>query len=211
MKTNLLAAGVLCLGLLSTQAQAESASSPDVHVGDRWAWQHINGMANEKDYTLIEDVVEVSATEIRTRIRRRGVVGNVIATYSKEWNPVDMANAQYDPYLKRYSFPLHAGASWDGDADKIVLSNHRHGRFSVHGQVESVETVTVPAGTFQAYKVVVDAAAIGTNEDANVGMTREIHWYAPQIKHEIRMETSFIKDGRVRSKDIHELIEYRVQ
>src|SRR2546426_4345667 len=78
--------GVSCLGM---QAFAQSANRPETHVGDRWSWQHTNGLANEGDFTRIEDVVEVSEKEIRTRVRTKGQSGSAIAAYTRDWNPVD--------------------------------------------------------------------------------------------------------------------------
>jgi len=196
------------LVLFAAYAFAQNPDRPDVHVGDRWSWQHINGLANERDLTRIEDVVEVSDNEIRTRVR---VKGSGIATYTREWNPVDVIYAQFSPNLKELVFPLQVGKKWDGTADKMLFSNGKHGKFFLKGEVVAFEKVTVPAGTFDAYKINVVLDATGTDEDANIGNTVESYWYAPSVKRYVKLENTFKRDGRVRSKDIYELLEYSLR
>lgn len=197
--------------LFAVSAFAQNADKPDVHIGDRWSWQHINGLANEKDFTQIESIVEVSDNEIRTQLRVKGKSGSGIATYTREWNPIDVISAQYSPYLKEYVFPFETGKKWDGSADKMLFSNGKHGKFSLKGEVVAFEKITVPAGTFDAYKVNVVLDAIGTDEDAQIGNTVETYWYAPSVKRYVKYENTFKRDGRVRSKDIYELLEYSLR
>jgi len=193
------------------QAIAQSADKPDIHTGDLWSMQHTNGLTNERDYTTIEDAVDVSDKEIQTRLRTKGRTGSAIAVYTKEWNPIDVVSARYDPNLGRFSFPLQVGKKWNGTADKMLFSNGKHGKFSFKGEVVSFEKITVPAGTFDAYKVVLTVDAITSDEDANIGHTIETHWYAPSVKREVKSEYVFSRDGRIRSKDFIELIEYSLR
>jgi hypothetical protein len=139
--------------LLATGARADNADRPELHVGDRWSWQHTNGLANERDYTTIEDVIEVSGTEIKTRWRIKGKPNSNIATFTPEWNPVDVVTARYEPLLREFAFPLQVGKKWDASADKMLFSNGKHGKFTVKGEVLGMEKVTEPAGAFDAYKI----------------------------------------------------------
>jgi hypothetical protein len=197
--------------LFALPAFAQNTDKPDVHVGDRWSWQHTNGLANERDLTRIEDIVEVSGNEIRARARVKGNPGSGIATYTREWNPVDVVSAQYSPFLKELAFPLQVGKKWNDTADKMLFSNGKHGKFYLKGEVVAFEKVTVPAGTFDAYRVNLVLDASGTDEDANIGNTEETYWYAPSVKRYVKLENTFRRDGRVRSKDIYELLEYSLR
>ncbi|MGD0230626.1 MAG: hypothetical protein ABSC19_09735 [Syntrophorhabdales bacterium] len=202
---------VICLTGFDRYAFAQNSDSPDVHKGDRWSWQHTNGLANEKDFTRIEDVVEISVNEIRTRVRVKGKPDSGISTYTREWNPVDVISAQYNPYLKELTFPLSVGKKWDGSADKMLFSNGKHGKFFFKGEIVAFEKVTVPAGTFDAYRINVVLDATGTDEDVNIGNTVETYWYAPSVKRYVKLEATVKRDGRVRSKDIYELLEYSLR
>ncbi len=211
MATSSIRTWCLGLALLAGSACAAEAERPDVHVGDRWNWQHTNVLAHEADFTLVEDVVEVGDREIRTRVRTKGKAGSSIATYTREWNPLDVVVASYQPDLRSYTFPLQVGAKWQESADKQLFSNGKHGKFNVAGEVQALEQVTVPAGTFEAYKVSLVLEATSTDEDANIGHTSELVWYAPAVRRYVKLENTFSRDGRVRSQDRFELTEFTLR
>jgi hypothetical protein len=190
---------------------AENVDRPDIHVGDRWSWVHTNGMVNEQDWTKIEDVVSISQTEIRTRIRKKGTPNNIIAIYSLDMNPIDTSGERYQPNLTRYVFPFQTGKKWSGEFDKMLFSNGKHGKFFAKAEVKGLEKVKVPAGEFDAYKIVLTYDATGTDEDARTGHTVETVWYAPDVKNFVKSETVFTRDGQVRSQDIFELLEYSLR
>ncbi len=192
-------------------AHAASADRPDVHVGDRWSFQHTNALANEKDFTTIEDVVEVTPTEIHARERVKGKGTSSIAAFTREWNPIDIVSARYEPDLREWSFPLKVGGKWESSADKMLFANGKHGKFQLRGQVTGQEKITVPAGSFDTFRIELHIDAVGTDEDANIGNTVETYWYAPEVRHFIKSEISFSRDGRVRSKDQYELLEYSLR
>ena len=53
----------------------------------------------------------------------------------------------------------------------MLFSNGKHGKFFLKGEVVAFEKVTVPAGTFDAYKINMVLDASGTDEDVNIGNT----------------------------------------
>ena len=93
----------------------------------------------------------------------------------------------------------------------MLFSNGKHGKFTVKGEVVGIEKVTEPAGVFDAYKISLHIDAIGTDEDANIGNTVETIWYVPSVKRYVRFENTYSRDGRVRSKDIYDLLEYNLR
>ena len=201
----------ICLIAVAAYSHAETTDKPDVHVGDRWSWQHTNGLVNERDVTRVEDVVGISDNEIKTRVRIKGKSGSDIYTYTRDWNPVDIVSAQWTPYLKRFVFPLEVGKKWDGAADKMVFKGGKHGKFSLTGEVVAFEKVTVPAGTFDAYKIKLTTDAVSTDEDVISGHTEETCWYAPAVRQNVKCEDTFSRDGRVRTMDIDELLEFNLR
>jgi hypothetical protein len=211
MRTRLSCLLPLALLLVAGSAHAEGTERPELQGGDRWSWQHTNGLVGERDYTLIEDVIDTSDSEIRTRERIKGKPGSAVAVFTREWNPIDVVAARYDPMLREFSFPLTVGKKWDATADKMLFSNGKHGKFNIEGSVVALEKVTVPAGTFDAYRIELHLAAIATDEDANIGNTLETIWYAPAVKRYVKLENTFSRDGRVRSKDVYDLLEYSLR
>lgn len=203
--------GVLVALATVASAQAQSTDKPDVHVGDRWYWQHTDGKANEKDVTTIEDVIEVNPDNLKVRARVKGRSGSAIFTYTRDWDPVDVGIARYDPMLQTLAFPLSVGKKWTSHADKQLFSNGKHGSFNLKAEVQAYEKVTVPAGTFDAYRVQVTVDATSNDEDANIGHTTETQWYAPEAKRYVKLVSAFTRDGVERTKDIYELADYSLR
>lgn len=202
---------ILLLLSLAAVAHAKDPVRPDVKIGDRWAWQHSNGLANEMDYTLIEDVISVDTNEIRTRQRMKGAMGDAIWTYTREWNLLDTPSSRYKPEFKTYEFPLVVGKKWTASSDKMLYGSGAHGVFNVSGEIVAKESVKVPAGTFMAYKVVLKLGAMSTGPDARTGETVETTWYSPEARNYVKRELTFSHDGRVRKKDVYELLEYTLR
>jgi len=211
LRCTFLAFGISFFVSASFAADAQTSDKPQMNVGDRWEWQHTNGLSNEKDFTQIENVVNVSDAEVRTQVRVKGKANTGIATYTREWNPVDVVSAKYDPFLKEFEFPLQVGKKWKSSADKMLFSNGKHGKFYLKGEVVAFEKITVPGGTFDAYKISVTLDATGTDEDANIGHTVETYWYAPTVNRHVKHINEFSRDGRVRSQDIYELLDYSLR
>jgi hypothetical protein len=192
-------------------ARAEDANKPDLQVGDRWSWQHTNALANEQDYTQINDVISVSPTEIRMRLRKKGTPNAVIQTFTPELNPIDTGDARWSPSLGRFAFPLLPGKKWNSTFDKMLLASGKHGKFYGKGEVKGLEKVTVPAGDFQAYKIVVTFDAAGTDENSMTGLTQETYWYAPEVRNYVKLDTTFSHDKLVRNQDLYELLEFSLR
>jgi hypothetical protein len=196
---------------LAAPAMAQTVERPEMHVGDRWSWQHTNAMTNEEDWTKIEDVVSVDNKEIRTRIRKKGTSNNLIATYTTDMNPIDTGNERYQPDLTRFVFPFQPGKKWSGEFDKMLFINGKHGKFFVKAEVTGPEKITVQAGEFDAYKIKLVYDATATDESAMEGKTVETFWYAPEVKNYVKLESSFTHDRQVRSQDVFELLDYSLR
>jgi hypothetical protein len=69
----------------------------------------------------------------------------------------------------------------------------------------------VPAGDFQAYKIVVTFDAAGTDENSMTGLTQETYWYAPEVRNYVKLDTTFSHDKLVRNQDLYELLEFSLR
>lgn len=91
--------------------------------------------------------------------------------------------ASNGPYHGRYAWPLQVGKSWRTKqfwTDKVVRPDWS-GAVWEDMTVVAWEEVTVPAGTFMAYKVVRTKASWGpTSQDVG------INWYAPEVPATIK-------------------------
>ncbi|MHB8606243.1 MAG: hypothetical protein ACYDCK_13415 [Thermoplasmatota archaeon] len=83
------------------------------------------------------------------------------------------AATTYDEPCAAFAFPLEVGRSWDVDCTYGFVLNgvEEGGRVSEHWRVVREESVTVPAGTF-------DALLLENGTAHVIGETRQL-WYAP--------------------------------
>ena len=99
-------------------------------------------------------------------------------------------------------FPLKVGKKWEyryqrkgstkGPTEDNILAEHK---------VEAYESVTVPAGTFQAFKINVKHEATGSR--SLVTMPEKMYfWYAPEVKQLIK---------RVQMRKTWELKKYKIK
>jgi hypothetical protein len=107
-----------------------------------------------------------------------------------------------------FSWPLWVGKSWDGSNSHADLL---YGRVwpaaQSQARVAAIEDVTVPAGTFKAFRIeyhggIGSSASGGRRDPGTTGFeSREIWWYAPGpkliVKSEVvRLGTNYRSAGR---------------
>jgi hypothetical protein len=97
---------------------------------------------------------------------------------------------RYSPALVQYQWPLRVGNRW---TQAVAMEDSTGRRESVHARFDVVgyETLTVPAGTFLAYRI-----ALAMN-----GRRVSETWYAPEIGYVLR-QVVYRSDGTVVTTDL---------
>jgi hypothetical protein len=154
------------------------ANPPDYKIGDRWEYRQTVGgrFAERAPQRLRREVADV-AEGIVTLQRGNGTTyqvdaaGNSRDVRGPDWSRVD------------FKFPMHVGDQW-------TFSRHHGGSPSLwleSGTVKVVafETITVPAGTFDCFRIVREYVStlklISEQNDT-------ISWYCPSVKVSAREE-----------------------
>ena len=209
MKSNATQAGLailisFCSLLCSAQALTR-ADRPEVKVGDSWVQQSSNPRTGEKSPELTLTVREVTAdnvvVETNTGQRR---------TYTRDWNIIetksgDTVTFSAKPNSTLYQFPLEVGKKWEAQWE--TTSTRQTTRWQGKTQVEGVETVTVPAGTFQAFKIRFEGYYNGYQQIGGAswtGVRKETFWYSPDAKRTIKGESEE-RSGSYYNVEVYEL------
>lgn len=181
---------------------AQGIPVPQISKGEAWKYRSGYQYTYELDFMITVVDVTADVISVKAEDTRKMHHGQVFA-FTREWN--EGRSAALAP---RYvAFPLKAGATWR----QYVQTNSqgRYGKSLIKGRVLGRERVTVPAGTFDAYKIVV------TREESEDGpgnaaiQTATITtWYVPEVKRHVRRDTSNWRNGRERDHRIEELMEY---
>lgn len=119
----------------------------------------------------------------------------VTRTFARGWNPINGRTpagdeVTYDPPLPLFVFPLEDGRRW---SQTVTATDARTGaRFPVfvQGRVLGRETVTTPAGTFDAIRIQ-RSLRIGDGETSiwrSDTFQAETEWYAPAVGRGVRYQ-----------------------
>ena len=184
------------------------------------------------DHTLNGETVQMTQTivdRVKHEDREVYVLSDAVA-YRDPGNPCDGANgALFDveddswvgctkdgkllgsttPHNGRYNWPLQVGKSWQTKyfwSDKVIHPDWSGSNWEER-TVVAWEEVTVPAGTFMAYKIVrTKTSWETTSEDV------EMSWYAPEIPVTIKgVWHRGSKDGYGPAEHMWELVSYELK
>jgi len=159
-------------------AHAQTAQPPIWRVGYKWAFHQVSNMQpTESDWTR-----EVTETLPEGRFSVRTDTGRMLV-FDGETNSLDPRGAEYS--WKRFDFPLSVGKRWTherrigggpGAGDE--------GFEKATWEVKAYEKVTVPAGTFDCFRV---EGVIWQSQSDRIYARREGHqdftyWYCPTVK-----------------------------
>jgi hypothetical protein len=176
-------------------AQApQRAERPDVTVGETAVYRDLTVRTGEKrDTTFVVTAVdpdkivsEMSGSTSGTR------------TFTRDYNLVEIKTGELVTFLAKPSwtflqFPLTVGRKWDVpfevDTKAGGRSVDRHAKWQWRARVVAVEPVTVPAGTFQAFKIEYDGTfATRQGNQSWTGTHKETAWFAPENNRIVRRD-----------------------
>lgn len=150
---------------------------PQWRVGDRFVLAR--GVRSRGEFRVVadQDGAYVLDTGAGVLLRRDHDLGNL-----GEWSPQGAPLHLLSPADARYHWPLWVGKRWScefvdrtpGGAAMTMLADY---------VVEDVDTVSVPAGTFAALRIVRTLQLVGAGPYLQ---RAQIAWYAPDAGTEVR-------------------------
>lgn len=140
-------------------------------AGESWSYRVVNGYNKLEVGRTRMQVTAAGADRFEVLVTADGAPAGTPVGFTRDWNPdsgvypVGLAMAgfwkgippgapvRYAPALPAFRFPLVPGKSW---SETVAVSDPATGMrvpVLVHARVEGMETMTVPAGQFDAIKV----------------------------------------------------------
>ena len=178
-----LAVSALALCLLAGTAPAQSADRPDVKVGDRWDFvvYYATPSTTPNRTWVIESTTPagISGTENAEPLRLTSELNVLESPRHTESNP------------QALRFPLAVGSQWRYTSDWLFKVKGSKGTSVVDVAVVGYERVRVPAGDFDAFKLVATGIISGIS-GVNSQIAGEIsttYWYAPAARAIVRSVT----------------------
>jgi hypothetical protein len=204
---------VMMAGVLAAAGAAQDpprADRPDVKVGDTWTIRNKDGRTGAAKAPTIITVTAVTPDNMTARAGSQTYL-----TITRDWNHLetrvgDRVAASSRPAWMLYQFPLQVGKKWDGrweTADETQVS-----RWNGKSHVEKIESITVPAGTFQTFKVRFEGTYNSKSKnttDSWTGFRKETMWYAPAVRRAVKTEWEE-RSGSYYNKEVNELMSFKL-
>ncbi|MEK7681859.1 MAG: caspase family protein, partial [Chloroflexota bacterium] len=173
---------------------------PDVRVGDQWKYVVTDLYTNLKSAVATE-VTTVTQNRIYSRSAQTALAtadltaaAGTIDVWDRDWNQLRSGVTEYSPFYPTFRFPLEAGTSWSGnvtfDAGGGITLTHQ-----VTAEVTGWERVTVPAGTFDAVKILLRGYFHATGVAQGTGTVNDVVWYVPSVRSFVRKDIRHYASG----------------
>jgi hypothetical protein len=167
---------LLALAALASPAMAQKADRPIVRAGDRWQFVEYYGIASTEPN---RDWVVTSVTPSRIE----GAENGELLMLTSELNVLESPrNKNSDP--KALSFPLEVGKQWRFASDWVFKVTGSKGTSIVDVEVVGYEKVSVPAGDFEAFRLMSKGSIRGVSVKGSLVEAEVIstYWYAPAAR-----------------------------
>jgi len=192
-----MAAGVAllagCAGT-SGQGSGRAAEPPAYRVGDRWVYQAQDGWFRMiKTWEETHTISAVNANGITESVTLKGPTLDVAR--SELWLApgqvkvgalFDYETRRFAVPLERYRFPLASGAFWSQFVDNYDEASKTGGQVNYYLRASGWETVTTPAGTFDALALHVVIWLDDETFWRYPTMCNYVVWYAPAVRGVVR-------------------------
>ncbi len=164
------------LALLPGTAFAQKAELPAVNVGDQWkfvVYQTVRSTTPNRAWVITSvGPAGIEGTENGEPLSLTLELNVLESPRNKESNP------------KSLDFPLEVGKRWRYANNWLFKPKGSKGSTVVEVAVVGHEKLTVPAGEFDAFKLVAKGSLHGTSpiNSQFAGETTETYWYAPAAR-----------------------------
>ena len=188
-----LAALAGCAGFDSA-GSGRAAEAPAYRVGDRWVYRGQDGFFRllttwEETHTISA----VNADGIAERVTLKGPTLDIAR--SALWSApgqvkigalYDYETRRFATPLDRYRFPLASGAMWSQFVNNYDESTKTSGQINNYVRVQGWETVSTPAGTFDALVLHVVIWLDDETFWRYPTLCNYTVWYAPAVRGSVR-------------------------
>ena len=134
------------------------APAPTVRVGDRWVYNCSDGYRVPVTWVETHQVITIDSTGIAVRVTLVGETMNYnrvelwvspgVVAIGSAYD--DSENRTFKVPMVRYQFPLTPGTDWRQNLQNLDPENQLESNIQRYVKVGGYESVTTPAGTFNA-------------------------------------------------------------
>ena len=158
------------------------------HVGDRWVYEARDANRPEKKYEIVVEVQAVTSSSVRDVFKPEGGAA-VVLTHRAGATLVGVAPgiASFSPYLRAFQ-EFREGERWPHVEYKQLWNCSANVYCSVTASIVGKERVSVRAGTFDAWKIVVIISYFSGHIELG-------YWYSEDPKRVVKYQIRAISPG----------------
>ncbi|MBF0205033.1 MAG: hypothetical protein HQK67_12190 [Desulfamplus sp.] len=192
----------------------KTVEAPTVKVGDSYKFETENISNTKLSYISVREITAINGNRM-TVVTTNEKSGNKRTNYyDLAWGYLGSGvdgkdGVSLSPALKYLDFPLSVGKKWTAQSVETNNKTKNQRYHTINGTVEGWEKVSVPAGEFDALKIVLQTE-VKDGDKVNIG--NDISWYVPALKRSIKSELTG-KDAStgVEEKKNIRLLSYHVE
>jgi len=182
------------------------AQAPVFVVGQGWEFAYENELDRSKSSRYTQRVENVGPNGARLAVLSDGATRSTVLDANV--NVVQSTSGRFTPSTEALRFPLFVGKSWT--AEYTFASGAWTSRCERSAKVTSIEHVSTPAGTFDAFRVESATTWAGMSVGADSGRSRSVDWYAPAVGRIVKEHYEDLPNNKnaPRSSSGYELVRY---
>lgn len=185
--------------------EGPAVAAPTLKVGDRWVYRGKDGYRVAIVWEETHEIVAVGADGITVRVTGKGSTGDFSRTETWLAPGVVRVGAVYesetdrfDPPLVRFKYPLTPGESWSQSIRDVEHPPGPYGPIQRQVSVGGYESVTTPAGTFNAIRMRIFTQLDDETFWRYPTQCNYLLWYAPAVNGWLKQEQrSYYRDKNV--------------
>ena len=189
----------------------KSVDAPTVMVGDSYTFEVENTSDTKLSYVATREVTAIDGNRM-TIVTTNAKSGRKRTTYyDRTWGYLgsgtgDNDGVSFSPALKYLDFPLSVGKKWTMQSTETDKKTGHQRQHTINGTVEGWEKVQVPAGEFEALKIVLKTEV---KDGDKVSPGTDVSWYVPALWRSVKSElTGLDVSTEVEEKKIIRLLSY---
>ncbi len=191
------------------------APAPVLKVGDRWTYRCADGFRVPVVWDETHEIIAVNAASLTVRVVAQGGVNFErvellsspgVVKAGSAYDPAETRN--FEPPMVRFQFPLTPNTDWRQNLRNRDPANELMSTVSRFVRVGGYETVSVPAGTFNAITMRTLMSVDDNNPFRWPVQANYMTWWAEDVGNIVRM----MKTATYRERgDGRDAIEIRAQ
>ena len=176
-------------------AAGPAAEAPSLKPGDRWVYHGQDGYRVPVVWDETHEITAIGPEGITVRVTLKGPTIDIQRT--ETWSAPGIVRTgavyeaetdRFEPSLIRYNYPLSVGNTWSQSIRNANKPPDPFGPIQRHVEVGGYESVSTPAGTFDAIRMRVlmqldDATFWRYGTECNY-----LVWYAPSVGATVKEE-----------------------